>query len=272
MLLDDPVLPVQRLETKETSQAGVKLFLLRLDLTDEIVSGNKWYKLKYNLRHAQENGYSSVLSFGGAFSNHIHALAKAGASLGLKTIGVIRGEPEYISNPTLSDAQAWGMELYFVNRQEYRQRHDVVYLDALSKRFTNPFIVPEGGSNKFAVQGAREILTSAILAEVNPDQVVVPCGTGGTLAGIALSVPQIPVLGIPVLKKADFLFEDIKRLMQVSGATPSENWDLDLDGHGGGYAKVSNDLLAFIEYMFKEHQLPLDQIYTAKMLSQACFI
>lgn len=267
MLLQNPVLPVQLLETHETIQAGVKLYLLRLDLTDDIVSGNKWFKLKYNLQHALENGYSSVLSFGGAFSNHIHALAKAGSSLGIKTIGVIRGEEEYADNPTLKDAQAWGMELYFVNRQEYRQRHDCEYLETLQARFSNPLIVPEGGSNKFAVQGAREIITPDILAKVNPDQIVLACGTGGTLAGVALSVSDISVLGIPVLKKADFLFSDIENLMTDSGVEPTDNWDLDLEGHGGGYAKVSNDLLAFMEYMLKEYQLPLDQIYTAKMLS-----
>ncbi|WP_415897958.1 1-aminocyclopropane-1-carboxylate deaminase/D-cysteine desulfhydrase [Neptuniibacter sp. QD72_48] len=267
MLLQNPVFPVQFLETDETIQAGVKLYLLRLDLTDEIVSGNKWFKLKYNLQHALENGYSCVLSFGGAYSNHIHALAKAGSLSGIKTMGVIRGEPEYADNPTLRDAKAWGMELCFVNRQEYRQRHDSEYLKTLKARFSNPLIVPEGGSNKFAVQGAREIITPEILAKVNPDQIVLASGTGGTLAGVALSVPDIPVLGIPVLKKADFLFSDIENLMTESGADPTDNWDLDLEGHGGGYAKVSNDLIAFMDFMLKEHQLPLDQIYTAKMLS-----
>ena len=217
MLLQNPVLPVQLLDTDETIQAGVKLYLLRLDLTDEIVSGNKWFKLKYNLQHALENDYSSVLSFGGAYSNHIHALAKAGSLLGIKTVGVIRGEPEYADNPTLKDAKAWGMELYFVNRQEYRQRHDSEYLKTLKARFSNPLIVPEGGSNKFAVQGAREIITPEIIAKVNPDQIVLTCGTGGTLAGVALSVPDVPVLGIPVLKKAGFLFSDIENLMTESG-------------------------------------------------------
>ncbi|WP_415894004.1 1-aminocyclopropane-1-carboxylate deaminase/D-cysteine desulfhydrase [Neptuniibacter sp. PT8_73] len=267
MLLQNPVLPVQLLDTDETIQAGVKLYLLRLDLTDEIVSGNKWFKLKYNLQHALEKGYSSVLSFGGAYSNHIHALAKAGSSFGIKTIGVIRGEAEYANNPTLKDARAWGMELCFVNRQEYRLRHDFEYLETLKTRFNNPLIVPEGGSNKFAVQGAREIITPEILAKVNPDQIVLACGTGGTLAGVALSVPDVPVLGIPVLKKAGFLFSDIENLMTESGVGPTDNWDLDLEGHCGGYAKVSNDLLAFMECMLKEYQLPLDQIYTAKMLS-----
>jgi len=267
MLLQNPSLPVQLLEADETCHAGVQLYLLRLDLTDDVISGNKWFKLKYNLLNALENGYASVLSFGGAYSNHIHALAKAGSSFGLKTIGVIRGEQEYSDNPTLKDAQAWGMELCFVNRQEYRQRHEPEYLETLKRRFSNPLIVPEGGSNKFAVQGAQEIITPEILAKVNPDQIVLPCGTGGTLAGVALSVPHIPVLGIPVLKKADFLFSDIKNLMTKSGDDPTENWNLDLEGHGGGYAKVSNDLLAFMDRMLREHQLPLDQIYTAKMLS-----
>ena len=263
-----PKIPIQILETDETLRAQVQLYVLRLDLTDAVVSGNKWFKLKYNLQQALDAGVRTVLSFGGAYSNHIHALAKAGSDLGLSTIGVIRGEAEYAANPTLSDAASWGMKLHFVDRSTYRRRHDPTYLDELKQRFSDPVIIPEGGSNGLAVKGAKEIITQEVIKAVKPDQIVLPCGTGGTLAGVALSVPSIKVLGVPVLKRAEFLYQDIQQLMWDSGSSPSENWELDLEGHGGGYAKVTPELLDFVVRMRDQHGLPLDQVYTAKMLLQ----
>jgi len=268
MLAGTPTIPIQILETDETLRAQVQLYVLRLDLTDAVVSGNKWFKLKYNLQQALDSGVRTVLSFGGAYSNHIHALAKAGSDLGLSTIGVIRGEAEYAANPTLSDAASWGMKLHFVDRSTYRRRHDPTYLDELKQRFSDPVIIPEGGSNGLAVKGAKEIVTQEVINAVKPDQIVLPCGTGGTLAGVALSVPNIKVLGVPVLRRAEFLYQDIQRLMLDGGSSPSENWELDLEGHGGGYAKVTPELLDFVVRMRDQYDLPLDQVYTAKMLLQ----
>ncbi|WP_286238175.1 1-aminocyclopropane-1-carboxylate deaminase/D-cysteine desulfhydrase [Neptuniibacter halophilus] len=261
-----PRVPLQHLQHPVLLQAGVSVALLRLDQTDAVVSGNKWYKLKYNLEWACEQGFRRVLSFGGAYSNHIHALADAGRAMGLETIGMIRGEPAYAANPTLRDAAQWGMQLHFVSRDEYRRRHDRAYIEELAERFPDACIVPEGGSNALAVKGAMEIVTPDLLDSVRPDQIVLACGTGGTLAGVALSCPQVEVLGIPVLKNAGFLRQDIADLMAQVTPQPAGNWRLDLEGHGGGYARTSAELLQFIRETERLCAVPLDQVYTGKML------
>lgn len=259
-------LPIARLTIPEAQAAGVELYVLRLDQTDARVSGNKWFKLKYNLREAQRQRNNTVLSFGGAYSNHIHALAWAGKQLGIQTVGIIRGEPAYAANPTLQDAARWGMKLIFVNRSEYRRRHDDDYLNELQVRFGDVFIVPEGGSNRFAVEGAAEIVTNEMVETYQITDVVLPCGTGGTLAGVAVSQPSLNVLGIPVLKKAEFLLNDIDQLLRDSSCARCSNWSLDFNGHFGGYAKVPTELLEFISEIRARYNLPLEQIYTGKML------
>lgn len=248
----------------------VALWLLRLDQTHPAISGNKWFKLKYNLQYALNNGYRSVLSFGGAYSNHIHALAWAAKAEGLNSIGVIRGEPEYISNPTLSDAAEWGMKLQFVNRKDYKLRavseFQTSLLEQLPDSLKPILVIPEGGSNALAVEGSKEILSPDLIKEVAPDQIMLACGTGGTLAGVALSQPTINVMGIPVLKKADFLYQDIKQLIASAGEVDPENWQLDLQGHFGGYGKCSDELLASIKAIESSSSVPLDQVYTGKMM------
>lgn len=266
----EPDLPMSRLQLPELDSKGISLQLLRIDQTHPFISGNKWYKLKYNLKYAVENGYKSVLSFGGAYSNHIHALAWAAKEAGLVSVGVIRGEPEYVTNPTLSDANQWGMQLKFVTRKEYRLRNQTEFLSSLTETLPEELkpvlVIPEGGSNARAVEGCMEILSEAVIQATSPDLVILPCGTGGTLAGVALSQPDVKVLGIPVLKKADFLYDDIRNLMKSSGNKDPENWQLDLDGHYGGYGKCSAELLGFMEYIKVQSGVELDQIYTAKML------
>ena len=263
-------LPLTQIQLPELSEKGIRLWLLRLDQTHPYISGNKWYKLKYNLEFAVDNGYRTVLSFGGAYSNHIHALAWAANEASLNSIGVIRGEPEYAANPTLSDAQEWGMQLKFVSRQDYRLRQDPDYIqqlcNSLPESLQPVLVIPEGGSNKLAVKGCREILSEQVLQHVKPDQVILACGTGGTLSGVAVSQPTLDILGIPVLKNAAFLYEDIRNLIQSSGEIDPQNWTLDLDGHFGGYAKCPPDLTDFIQRIESECGVPLDQVYTAKML------
>lgn len=265
-LFQSPDIPLIDLPLPEFQEAGVSVQMLRLDLSHSKISGNKWYKLKYNLMQAQAQGFKQVLSFGGAYSNHLHALAWAGKVLGIETIGIVRGEPQYISNPTLSDAEAWGMQLSFVTRRAYKRRHDSDYLAELQCHYPEALIIPEGGSNDLAVQGCREILSEMLLTQVKPDQVVLACGTGGTLAGVALSVPGIEVLGIPVLKGAGFLNQDIVQLMCGAGYDDPCNWQLDLEGHYGGYAKENSAVRDFMQRMQVEYDLPLDHVYTSKML------
>ncbi|MCP4596354.1 1-aminocyclopropane-1-carboxylate deaminase/D-cysteine desulfhydrase [Neptuniibacter sp.] len=261
-----------QLPLPQCNEAGVELWVLRLDQTDARISGNKWFKLKYNLEQALSGGYRSLLSFGGAYSNHIHALAWAAKELDIPCVGVIRGESEYATNPTLSDATEWGMQLRFVNRQQYRRRAEPDFIkeliDQLPGSLKPVYQVPEGGSNALAVKGCMEILSDQTIGPFNPTHVVLPCGTGGTLSGVALSRPDIEVIGIPVLKKAEFLYEDIRKLISGAGETDPQNWQLDLEGHFGGYAKTSPELLQFIEQMDEQYELPLDQVYTGKMMKR----
>ena len=249
-------------------QHQITLHLLRLDLIHPLVSGNKWFKLRYNLQQAKACGASQVVSFGGAFSNHLYALAWAGKQLGIRTVGVVRGEPEYAQNPTLSDAAGWGMELKFVSRAEYRQRDDALYHKALLASYPGAVIVPEGGSNALAVKGFEDLFEHPCWQHVpNPDLLVSACGTGGTLAGLIAARPATTnVLGIPVLKGADFLYADIQRLLEESGAGPVGGWQLDLDGHEGGYAKLSADLVQFMRDFYAETNIELDPVYTGKMM------
>lgn len=253
--LDDPLFIAKEVEVG----------LLRLDQIDPLISGNKWYKLKYNLLSARTQGLSAVLSFGGAYSNHIHALAWAGKGLGLKTIAVIRGEPEYAGNPTLADALKWGMELHFVDRKTYRKRHDPNYVEQLRHRFGEFLLVPEGGSNALAVKGSAEILSPELIDQFQPSAVVLACGTGGTLAGLVAGNPSLNILGIPVLKGGGFLRNDIASLLEESSAEPG-NWNLDLGGHFGGYGRVSDELRTFIGQFKVAHGIQLDQVYTGKMM------
>lgn len=267
-MFDD--LPLTKILLPVLESRGVELWLLRLDQTHPYISGNKWFKLKYNLQAALENGYQSVLSFGGAYSNHIHALAWAAQDVGINSIGVIRGEPEYADNPTLSDARKWGMQLQFVNRRDYRLRSEPEFLEGLKHSVPDEMqpvlIIPEGGSNALAVKGCREILSNQIIKKIRPDQIVLPCGTGGTLSGVALSCPAVKVLGIPVLKNAEFLYDDIRALIKSVGEPDPGNWQLDMEGHFGGYAKTSPELLEFMRSVEDQCGVLLDQVYTAKML------
>jgi len=254
----------------ELTAAGVSLWLLRIDQLHPAISGNKWYKLKYNLKQAIATGCQSVVSFGGAYSNHIHALAWAAQDAGIKSVGVIRGEPEYVNNPTLHDAREWGMDLLFVNRRDYRLRKNPEFIanlaESLTEEFKPAYIIPEGGSNALAVKGCTEILSNELIQQLQPDRIILPCGTGGTLTGIALSQPALSILGIPVLKNAGFLYADIRELISSAGAIDPKNWQLDLHGHYGGYGKCPEQLLVFMDKIQNQCGIMLDQVYTGKML------
>lgn len=238
----------------------VHLDIKRLDLVHPQISGNKFFKLKYNLLAAKQQGLSRILTFGGAYSNHIAATAYAAHLFGLKSIGIIRGE-ELASkplNPTLAKAQSLGMQLHFVSRNEYRLRDDANYLQQLNHQFPETFIIPEGGTNELAVRGCQEILSPSDLEQY--DVICCAVGTGGTISGlIEKSSAHQKVLGFSALK-GDFLQQEISQW------TKKRNWLLTDTYCCGGYAKTSSELFAFIEIFEAQYAVPLEPIYTGKMM------
>lgn len=224
------------------------------------ISGNKYRKLKYNLHKAQDTKQYTLLTFGGAFSNHIAAVAAAGKKYGFKTIGIIRGEElvaKVASNPTLRFAADCGMLLKFVSRSDFRRKNEDSFLEALKAEYGQFYLIPEGGTNALAVKGCEEILTEA---DAHFDFICCSVGTGGTISGLINSaLPHQKVLGFPALK-GGFLTEEITKFVN------SKHWDL-MDGyHFGGYGKVSDELIQFINDFKFKYNVPLDPIYTGKML------
>jgi 1-aminocyclopropane-1-carboxylate deaminase len=260
--------PIQEIHHDERT-ANVQIHVLRLDLIHPFVNGNKWFKLKYNLEAARQENLKTILTFGGAFSNHIYATAAAGKFLGFQTIGIIRGE-EIPLNPTLDFATKQGMQLVYVNRKTYRERNTEALQQELKARFGNVFLIPEGGCNFHGVRGCTEIINTIISGF---DTICLACGTATTLTGIALSLnAKQRVIGFPVLKGGDFLNRDIESLLAeyLSSGLPvpgdkSLLWELVCNYHFGGYAKINEELIGFKKEFEVMHGIPLDYIYTAKM-------
>ena len=243
-----------------TSNATISLFVKREDLIHPLISGNKYRKLKYNLIRAKADGFDTLLTFGGAFSNHIAAVAAAGKEYGFKTIGIIRGEElalKVSENPTLQFAESHGMTLEFLSRDDYRDKEQESVISALKSKFGNCYLLPEGGTNGLAIKGCEEILTSD---DADFDYICCAVGTGGTIAGIIESAGKNQtVLGFPALK-GDFL----KGI--ITSYTAKENWDLVPGYEFGGYGKLSPALVEFMNEFFDRTSIPLDPIYTAKLM------
>ena len=232
----------------------------REDLIHPFVSGNKFRKLKYNLLQAKTENQSTLLTFGGAYSNHIAAVAYAGRENGFQTIGIIRGDEladKIASNPTLKFAQECGMQFEFVSREDYRLKTDAAFLEQLENKFGSFYLIPEGGTNALAIKGCEEILTQE---DGIFDYVACAIGTGGTISGIINSaLPHQKILGFPALK-GDFLQDEIRNFVQ------NDNWELILDYHFGGYGKVNTVLVDFINWFLEKTKIPLDPVYTGKMV------
>lgn len=254
--------PVVHILTREKD--GVSLHIKREDLLHPEVSGNKFRKLKYNLTEAKQLGHERLLTFGGAFSNHISAVAAAGKLMGFETIGVIRGEElgddiekTFSQNPTLKFAASQGMEFNFVTRSDYREKENLSFIDDLKKKHGDFYLLPEGGTNLLAVKGCEEILTTE---DKKFDLVCCPVGTGGTISGLINSAGEHQqILGFPALK-GEFLGEEIKKY------TSAKNWILITDYHFGGYAKVNPELVNFMNTFRSKYDILLDPVYTGKML------
>lgn len=262
-MFENPPLTTSVIRHPQLEAADISLHLLRLDKVHPLISGNKWFKLKYNLLKARQEGHDTLLTFGGAYSNHIFATAAAGKEYGFKTIGIIRGEKTEPLNPTLKFASEQGMQLVYVSREDYRKKDSPAFRDWLVSQFGRCFIIPEGGSNPLAVQGCAEILPQPIAYHY-----IASCvGTGGTLAGLLESNrEQATVLGFSALKGGSFLYEEVNRLSQAYSGNIYENYRIVEDYHFGGYAKANAELVDFINNYQQEQQIPLDPIYTGKMM------
>ncbi len=257
----------ERAVIQQVSLPGIEnrtnIFIKREDLIHPAISGNKWYKLKYNIQRANDDGSDTLLTFGGAYSNHIYAVAAAGRIFGFKTIGMIRGEEHLPLNPTLSFAVNNGMEIHYVKRSDYRRKTEVEFLNKIRDQFGDAYIIPEGGTNELAIKGAAEILENINL---DYDLITVPCGTGGTIAGITSAMAEGKrALGFAVLKGGAFLKDNVHHLLESIGKSEKNNWDINLEYHFGGYAKINRELIEFIEEFESLNGIPLDPVYTGKM-------
>ncbi len=254
------ITPVEELITDWTEAAGVRLLIQREDQLDSEISGNKWRKLKYNLLAAREAGKKHLLTFGGAYSNHLAATAAAGRRFGFQTLGVVRGEATEPLNPTLAQAVRDGMALRFISRSLFRDPE--ARLAHLSLDLADYYLLPEGGTNALALHGTREIITDSDWKEP-VDYWCVCCGTGGTLAGMITGLRTgEQALGFAALK-GNFLDQEVAQLLP-DGA--SSDWSIQHDFHFGGYARFNEELIQFINAFKQAHGIPLDPIYTGKMM------
>jgi 1-aminocyclopropane-1-carboxylate deaminase len=258
--------PIIEISTPETIQAGIKLRVKREDQNHPFISGNKWWKLKYNLEAAKQQGYNTLLTFGGAYSNHIYATAAAAHELGFKSIGIIRGEETLPLNPTLAFAKSKGMQLHYVSREAYRNKYSIEFNQSLTNRFGEFYLIPEGGTNTLAIKGVAEF-AQQLQREAAFDYVCLPVGTGGTIAGLIAGMnAQTQVVGISVLKNGEFLVDEVKNHLKNFSHQVYGNWRIETSYHHGGYAKTNPQLFAFMDEMHANHNLPLDPVYTAKLM------
>ena len=251
-----------KIESQEISlpllkEKGIRLFVKRLDKVHPFISGNKWFKLKYNLIEVKKLGSKTLLTFGGAYSNHIAATSFAAQKKGLKSIGIIRGEECFPLNPTLAFASENGMELHYVSRADYRLKATPKFLDKLKAQFGDFYLLPEGGTNELAIKGTSEILDETD----TQDYICCPVGTGGTIAGVInTSNNKQKVIAFPSIKGSDALEKDIKNW------TNKQNYKFINSYSYGGYGKVSKELIQFINEFYTAQDIPLDAIYTGKMM------
>ncbi|MVO09277.1 pyridoxal-phosphate dependent enzyme [Flavobacterium sp. TP390] len=239
---------------------SIELYIKREDLLHPHISGNKFRKLKYNVEEALKIESKMLITFGGAFSNHILATAAAGKEYGIATVGIIRGEEwkdKLFENPTLSLAKEFGMEFEFVSRSMYAQKEEVGYLNDIKQRYVGCYILPEGGTNSLAIKGCEEILEPM---DSDFDYVCCAVGTGGTISGIINSSKENQkIVGFSALK-GNFLSDVICNFVT------KKNWTMNSEYHFGGYGKVTDGLIAFLNDFYKSTSIPLDPIYTGKMM------
>ncbi len=253
-------IPFQKIESELTISHKIQLFMLRLDTIDLYAGGNKFFKLKYNLEEAQKQGFKKILTFGGRWSNHLAAAAFMNNDP-LPIIAVVRGEEPKQYSDTLNYCKEKGLELHFVSRADYRNKTDENFINELKNKFGEFYLLPEGGSNALAVKGCKEIVN---YIPIDFDYICTPVGSGGTLAGITSGLKENQqAIGFNVLKGADHLTDEVRKL--INDVTKS-NFKIIGDYHFGGYAKINPELLSFKNDFEKQFEIPLDYVYTAKMM------
>jgi len=251
---------IQPIDPKTVSLGSCSLSVVREDQIHPFVSGNKFRKLKYTIQDAQRLGQTTLLTFGGAYSNHIAAVAAAGKEVGLATVGVIRGEElreKAFDNPTLRFAMECKMQLHYISRQDYQLKTEHSFIKKLHQQFGDFYLIPEGGTEALAVQGCEEILSERTKSF---DYICSPVGTGGTIAGLVkASEPHQTVLGYSALK-GTFQESEVKKY------TTKTNYELIDDYSFGGYAKIDATLVRFMNEFKLKTNIPLDPIYVGKMM------
>jgi 1-aminocyclopropane-1-carboxylate deaminase len=257
--------PIQEIFDPSVEKAGIRLLVKREDLNHPFISGNKWWKLKYNLADAIHSNLP-VVTFGGAYSNHIYATAAACHELNIPCVGVIRGEKILPLNNTLLFAESCGMTLEFISREDYRKKETTEFIDHLKKRLGDFCLIPEGGTNELAIKGCSEF-GSKLLSEHSFDHILLAAGTAGTLAGLICGFDgQKNVSGVSILKGGEFLNNTTSELVKKYSGKSYGNWSVLTSYHHGGYAKETEALTDFVRAMKDRHNLPLDTVYTGKLM------
>lgn len=242
-------------------RAGVRILIKREDMNHPEISGNKWWKLKYNIEEAIRQGHKTVLTFGGAYSNHIYATAAAARAANLTCIGIIRGEETLPLNPTLRFAKDCGMKIDYVGRQTYKEKESPSFIGTLRNKWGDFYLIPEGGTNDLAVKGCEEF--GRIIDEIPADYICLPVGTGGTMAGVLRGISiQKKVLGFTVMKDGAFL----QPVIEMHAGGKHDNWELITEYSYGGYGSRDERVATFIRQFMQRTGIPLDFVYTGKMM------
>jgi 1-aminocyclopropane-1-carboxylate deaminase/D-cysteine desulfhydrase-like pyridoxal-dependent ACC family enzyme len=264
--------PLQCLDVCSDNRNKATIWVKRDDLIHPTVQGNKWRKLKYNLEFARAQGYKTILTFGGAFSNHLYAVAAAGQRFDFQTISIVRGERTEPLNPTLQFAMSCGMQLYFVSRSDYRMLSNQSLeqiIAFLNLSLSNTYLLPEGGTNDLAMRGCSEIIAE-IREQLGfaPNVYAVAVGTGGTFAGMLTGLTDADAacqaIGYAVLK-GNFLEQTVQNLLDKAQIRIQNDWKIENAYHFGGYAKIKPELLQFKRDFEQKYAFELDYVYTSKL-------
>lgn len=259
-IIDDRLAVIQPLNKFWYGNKVAAMDMLRLDMLHPVISGNKWYKLRLNLAHAIDNGFKTIVTFGGGFSNHLIATACAARLFGLPSVGIVRGRYDVLT-PTLEACKAEGMELIFVSQEDYKNKHEPEWATRLVSHFDDLYIIPEGGDNELGRRGAE--LISWYIKDTY-SHIMLSVGSGTTLTGLRNKLPNHQhIIGFAPMKQGIYVAEHIQQHLHSGKDT---NWQLTDEWHFGGFGRWNTTLLDFMNDFYKENKIPLDIVYTSKMM------